>query len=67
MNNKHGCSTCRPGEEHWELFENHIGLRYRDLYHYDYRTRDGALFSTVDTSLENARKKRDEWLKKKGV
>ena len=32
---------------------------------YDYRTEDGELFSVVAPTLEECRKKRDEWLTKK--
>lgn len=53
-------STCQPGTEQWESYYSAI-LR-RDLFQYDYRTHDGALFSCVGKSLEVCRAKRDAWL-----
>lgn len=54
-----GCSTCPPGEERWEEFM--MGGRY--YYQYDYRTKDGKLFSIVRPTLKLCRESRDKWQK----
>lgn len=54
-----GCSTCPPGQESWESFQ--VGKR--SYVQYDYRTPARKLFSTVAKSLDEARKKRDRWLR----
>lgn len=58
-----GCSTCQSGEEHYETFHTRRGRG--PLYQYDYRTPDGALFSTVAFSLSICRDRRDQWLKER--
>lgn len=55
---KQGCSTCEPGQEHFEEYQ-HNG---RSFVQYDYRTLDGALFSCVRHTLELCREARDNWL-----
>ena len=61
--NKNGCSTCcDPGQEMYEEYTDHRGI-CRIMY--DYRDLDGSLFSCVASSLEECRKKRDEWMSKK--
>ena len=62
--NKNGCSVCEQGKENYTTF---IAGAFRgtEYYQYDYRHKDGELFSTVGESLEQCRKKRDEWLSKK--
>jgi len=60
--NKKGCSTTNNGMEEWERFQT----RGRIFFQYDYRTKDGHLFSCVGPSLENCRIRRDCWLDKEG-
>lgn len=52
------------GREQFEAFSSRVNRR--DLIQYDYRDSDGELFSTVAPSLEEARARRDTWLKVKG-
>ena len=59
--NKNGCSTCEVGKEKYTTFE-HRGKTY---YQYDYRHTDGELFSTVAKTLDECRRRRDEWIAKK--
>jgi len=47
------CSTCPPSQEQYEEFR---------WVNYNYRARDGVLFSTVTPTLEEARRRRDKWL-----
>ena len=63
INNK-GCSVCEQGKENYTTF---IAGAFRgtEYYQYDYRHTDGELFSTVAKSLEECRKRRDEWLSEK--
>jgi len=56
-----GCSTCPNGEEQYEGYYSMTGFRWR--VQYDYRTPNGKLFSCVARSLEEARARRDKWLK----
>lgn len=62
-NNK-GCSTCEQGKENYTTFIAGAS-RGTEYYQYDYRHTDGKLFSTVAKSLEECRRKRDEWLAQK--
>lgn len=60
-----GCSKTASGEEQYEIFDtsNSFGLRSKgSMVQYDYRTPDGKLFTTVASTLELCRKKRDTWL-----
>jgi len=57
-----GVSVCAKGEERYEQFED---LKGKLFLQYDYRTRDGELFSTVALTLEQCRIKRDKWLQAK--
>ena len=59
--NSNGCSVCEAGKENYTIF---IAGAFRgtEYYQYDYRTGTGELFSTIAKSLEECRKKRDEWL-----
>lgn len=50
------------GEEQHEVFFTGIGRRQKKMVQYDYRARDGELFSCVRHTLENCRRARDEWL-----
>ena len=54
-----GCSTTPIGEERYERFKVKTGYQYQ----YDYRSMNGELFSTVATTLDLCRKRRDEWLR----
>ena len=53
-----------PGQEQ---YENYRGFDKKLLVQYDYRVRDGELFSCVRKSLEECRKARDAWLHNKTV
>lgn len=59
--NHNGCSVCEQGKENYTTI---IAGAFRgtEYYQYDYRHTDGELFSTVAKSLEECRKRRDEWL-----
>jgi len=54
-----GYSTCPKGHEQYEFFSR----KDKDYVQYDYRTEDGKLFSCITKTLEEARLKKDEWLK----
>lgn len=58
----HGCSTCPIGGEQYEGFFSPIARVTR--IQYDYRTPQGKLFSCVADTLDEARQRRDKWLKK---
>ena len=62
--NKNGVSiTQTPGEE--KYVKCCLGaFRGQIYYQYDYRHTDGELFSTVAKTLDECRKRRNEWLKK---
>jgi hypothetical protein len=62
--NQNGCSVCRTGEENYTTFRpaHRSGAVF---YQYDYRHKNGELFSTVAPTLEQCREKRDKWLQKK--
>jgi len=68
---KQGCSTCPAGQEQYEFITLGVEVspkfRGQKRVQYDYRTPEGVLFSTVSTSLEVARLKRDNWLKERGL
>ena len=62
--NQNGCSVCVTGEENYTTFRP--SHRPNKLYYqYDYRHTNGELFSTVASTLEECRKKRDKWLQEK--
>jgi len=59
--NRKGCSVCKEGEENCTTFRpthrpNSV------FYQYDYRDKRGNLFTTVASSLELCREKRDKWI-----
>lgn len=60
-----GKSTCLPGQENYESF-NYSPHRHsknsREMVQYDYRTPSGKLFSTIAPTLEDCRKRRDQWI-----
>lgn len=58
---RNGCSTCPIGGEQYEDFEFQLRPGEKQVQ-YDYRHTNGVLFSTIATTLEAARKKRDAWL-----
>jgi hypothetical protein len=60
MNDKNGCSVCKPGKEKYKKYFSRLQQRY--FYQYDYRDKDGELFSCVDLTVELCRKARDKWL-----
>ena len=54
------------GEERHEYFTPAFARRTKKRFcQYDYRHTDGELFSCVASTLEECRRKRDEWLNKK--
>lgn len=62
---KNGVSTTtEKGQEQYARF---VAGAFRGTiyFQYDYRHTDGELFSTVAKSLEECRRRRDEWLQKK--
>ena len=63
--NKKGVSiTQTPGEE--KYVKCCLGaFRGQIYFQYDYRHTDNELFSTVAKTLDECRKRRDEWIAKK--
>jgi hypothetical protein len=67
---KHGCSTCPIGEEHYEFFSDNLA---RANVQYDYRASNGELFSCVRRGWSNeqvlrlAKSTRDKWLEERGL
>jgi hypothetical protein len=59
--NQNGCSICQAGQENYTTFRP-AHRPNTVFYQYDYRHRNGALFSTVAPTLEGCRVKRDKWL-----
>ena len=55
-----GCSTTARSQEQYEEFYSVASHGYR--VQYDYRTPDGRLFSCMARTVQEARRKRDEWL-----
>jgi hypothetical protein len=62
--NQDGCSVCKAGEENYTTFRP-AHCSGTVFYQYDYRCKDGELFSTVGQTLNGCREKRDKWLQKK--
>jgi hypothetical protein len=62
--NNNGCSVCKAGEEKYTkcVLGAFLGKIY---YQYDYRHKDGELFSTLKETLEECRELRDKWLQAK--
>lgn len=50
---------CKPGQEQHETYKSAAG---KLAVQYDYRTKDGELFSTVAPDLQTARARLDAWL-----
>jgi hypothetical protein len=53
------------GKEQFEKYYSRISKKY--FFQYDYRHLDGELFSCVANDIEEARKKRNEWIDKRRV
>ena len=63
--NKNGVSiTQTPREEKFVKFRSGA-FKGRTFYQYDYRHTDMELFSTVAKTLDECRRRRDEWVAKK--
>lgn len=63
--NRNGVSiTQAPGEEMFVKYRP-VAFKGRIFYQYDYRHTDGELFSTVDKTLDECRRRLDEWVAKK--
>ena len=63
--NKNGVSiTQTSGEEKFVKFRSGA-FKGRTFYQYDYRHTDMELFSTVAKTLDECRRRRDEWVAKK--
>lgn len=60
-----GQVDCPSGEERHEFY--HSGITNRNMIQYDYRTPAGELFSCITYNLEDARKRRDRWLRERGA
>lgn len=59
---------CKPGEEQYEKFVDQISsVHERTLIQYDYRNKNGKLFSCITSSVAHARKRRDTWAKTNGM
>lgn len=59
--NNNGNSVCGQGEENYiSFYLTH--RREQTFYQYDYRYMDGDLFSTVASTLDECRRRRDLWL-----
>jgi hypothetical protein len=62
--NQNGCSVCKAGEEKYTKCV--LGAFWgRIYYQYDYRHKDGELFSTLKETLDECRAERDKWLQAK--
>lgn len=59
-----GCSTTKPGKEHYEEFWS--DAKSKTFIQYDYRHTNGELFSCVKERIEDCRTARDSWLMRKG-
>ena len=55
-----------PGEERYEYYHS-AGPPRRRMCQYDYRARNGRLFSCDKPTLESCRAARDAWLKNNGL
>lgn len=63
--NRNGASiTQTPGEEKFVTYRP-SALKGQTFYQYDYRHTDMELFSTVAKTLDECRRRRDEWIAKK--
>jgi hypothetical protein len=55
-----GTSQCADGSESFEAYKSMASGKI--MYQYDYRAKNGLLFSTVAQDLDVCRKRRDNWL-----
>lgn len=62
INDNRGCSVCEARKENYTTFSTRLGRKQVKRVQYDYRTPEGDLFSCVGQSLDDCRRKRDEWL-----
>ena len=62
INDNRGCSACEAGKENYTTFSTRLGRKQVKRVQYDYRTPEGDLFACVGQSLDDCRRKRDEWL-----
>lgn len=65
MNDERGCSVCQPEKENYEAFMTKLRGKSVRKVQYDYRTTDGKLFTCVGANLEDCRRRRDEWLRRR--
>lgn len=56
-----GISQCQSGQENYEIFKSNK----KDFFQYDYRTKNGQLFSCAAASLKKCREKKEIWLHNK--
>jgi hypothetical protein len=66
INNSNGCSVCEQRKENYTTFRPAHRPK-QTFFQYDYRDINNELFSTVAPTLEECRKRRDEWLNNKAV
>lgn len=64
LNNNGVSTTTTPGQENYVTFIAGA-FRGKEYFQYDYRHKDGELFSTVADSLEKCRAERDKWVQQK--
>lgn len=62
INDNRGCSVCEAGKENYTTFSTRLERKQVKRVQYDYRTPEGDLFACVGQSLDDCRRKRDEWL-----
>ena len=62
INDNRGCSVCEAGKENYTTFSTRLGRKQVKRVQYDYRTPEGDLSACVGQSLDDCRRKRDEWL-----
>ena len=64
--NYQGCTLCNTiGEERYKKYCSKIGRKVYKGVQYDYRHTDGELFACCAPTLEEARRRRDIWIKSK--
>jgi len=61
---QNGCSVCMAGKENYTTFRPAHRPKCV-FFQYDFRHKDGDLFSTVAPTLEQCREKRDKWVQAK--
>ena len=61
--NNNGISVCPNGEERYTTFTTKSSrLKNAKCYQYDYRYTDGELFSTIASTLQECRERKNDWL-----